>query len=360
MVFYILGGSILVTFIACLIHYFATDSDFSDFFVENGGWVTIAMCATVTLGIVGCIYLDLWISLIIMLTVIATFIACIFHYNDSCSSDLSSFFVDELGWLTNLIILTIGLTIYGCVYTRVATSLYIGISAIVFMVACAIHYSEQSCSGFEDFFINEKGWITVSITLLVEFSLYGFIFWSPAKTFIVISTIISVIIGTIIHWNAGRCSDIEDFFYKSNGFITVFIIGTIGYGVFAFAYYEILRAVISVLALSVSIVGTIIHKAKAKERYFVSFYAVKLGVLTFTLPLIIGGVLVLAIYSKYAYLVSFALLGIISYICSLIKARGNRTRYYAPSRPPVSVSAKNAAGNSVNFEITEIGEIIYR
>ena len=450
MIYYILGGSILVTFIACLIHYFATDSDLSDFFVDNGGWVTIAMCLTVSLGIIGCIYLDLWLSLIITVTILATFIMCIYHYKDCCSLDLKDFliedygwviilamltlggmtvgsvywslgwslliglpivisistlsiyydicvaydlkdllidncgwafpflfvsiaftiasailisvghsliigitlvimilssmihyssemcsgfkdfFIDEKGWLTNLIVFTIGATVFGCVYGNLATSLYIGIALLILIIACAIHYSSSSALDFEDFFIDEKGWLTISVTLLLSSSIYGFIFWSPAKTFIAISTFVALVVGALIHWNATKSKKIEDFFYHNNGFLTVSLIATVGFGIYSFAYFEIGKAITLILASLLCILCVMVHKLKARERYFVTFYALKLGALSFTLPLVIGGVINGLLYSSWAYLIVFGLLGVISFIWCLIKANLNRTLYYPP------------------------------
>lgn len=83
MIYYILGGTILVTFIACLIHYFASDSNLSDFFTEKFGWITISMCLTVGFCVIGCIYWELWASLVIGIIVIGAFCFCIYYYNDT-------------------------------------------------------------------------------------------------------------------------------------------------------------------------------------------------------------------------------------------------------------------------------------
>lgn len=477
MIFYILGGSILITFIACLIHYFSANSDISDFFIKDGGWVTIAMCLTVTLGVIGCIYLDFWLSLVITLTVIITFIICIYHYKESCSSDLWDFLVDDYGfviilacltvggmivgsvywsvgwslliglpivvsisalsvyydstaaydlkellidncgwafpllfvsiavtiasailisvgysliigitliimvissmihysvevcsgfkdfflksygWLTNLVVLIIGLTVLSCVYINVGVSLYVGISAIIFIIACSVHYSEQSCSGFEDFFISEKGWITVSITLLVEISLFGFIFWTPAKTFILLLTLISMLVGAIIHWSISKPLDMEEFFYTSNGFLTLSIIGAVGYGVFALVYYSTLRAIIALAAIILSIVFTAIYKNKVNEQRFCAFCAKKFGIVIFTAPLMVGGAIIWIMYSKCAFFVVFTLLGLITYLVSLARLKAGG--YYVQTTGSVTGSG-NGADGSVIIDIRENGELVYR
>lgn len=454
MIYYILGGTVLVTFIACLIHYFASDSDLSDFFTEKFGWITISMCLTVGLCIIGCIYWELWASLIIGITVIAAFCFCIYYYNDMCCYSLSDFFIDEYGWViasmflvcgasiigmiywhfwwsflilstvgasvtaliiyyddsassnlyellvkesgwvfpllfvsiastiacailisvghsliigltviimliasiihyssemcsgfrdffidengwvTNLIVLTIGATVYGSVYGNLFQSLYIGISVMILIIACIIHYTSSSSIDFEDFFVDEKGWLTISTVLLIEASICGFISWSPAKTFIVICDFIAMVVGAVVHWNVTKSTKFSDFFYFDNGYLTVSAIAAVGYGIYAFAFYHAVRALIAILALCLGIVGTAIYKIKAKERYFVTFYAVRLGALAFAVPSIIGGILIAILYSSYAYLIAFGLIGIISYLCALFKALSNKSIYFPPKPIP--------------------------
>ncbi len=476
MIFYILGCTVLVTFIACVIHYFVTGSNLYNFFTENGGWLTIAFCANLGLGIIGCIYLSFWFSFLMMLTIGAILICGIYMYNENCAdslreyliddygwvmvllisaigltligciywsvgwslligltiilsissvclfsyevsfndlkelmidnnlfvfplffvtlaltiasavlfstgrsliigitllimiiastihytslscSSLKNYFIDHFGWITDLFVFIIGATVYGAVYGNTGRSLYWGIGLTLLMIALAVHYSSCDCNSCENFFIKRKGWLTVSVIAILEFALYGFIFWSPAKTFIVITTFVGMVVGAIIHWNATKSLNVEEFFYVNNGFLTLLIIGTVGYGIFAFAYYSILRAIIAVLAIASSIVCTAVYKKRENEPHFAMFFANKYGAAIFTAPLIVGGGLIWIIYSKSAFFMIFTAICAISYLGCLLRLRFGRPYIQTTGR----ITDSNNGNDPVIIDITETGELVYR
>jgi hypothetical protein len=212
MIYYILGGSILVTFIACLIHYFATDSDLSDFFIDNGGWVTIAMCLTVSLGIIGCIYLDLWLSLIITLTILATFIMCIYHYKDCCSLDLKDFLVEDYGWVIILAMLTIGGMTVGSVYWSLGWSLLIGLPIVISISTLSIYYDICVAYDLKDLLIDNCGWAFPFLFVSIAFTISSAILISVGHSLIIGITLVIMILSSMIHYSSEMCSGFKDFF----------------------------------------------------------------------------------------------------------------------------------------------------
>ncbi|MBR2025109.1 MAG: hypothetical protein IKA02_04815 [Clostridia bacterium] len=448
MIFYLIGGMILVTFIASVIHYFAQDSDLSSFFIEDGGWVTVAICLILGFSVIGCVYGNVGLSILIALTLLIPLISCVVHYVSECCSDLNEFFVDcngwvtlvisaaipltvcgsifvntlwsltigctvifglvfasihycavccsdledfikdecgwiypllcvsisstvvcaiyfnttisliigitvtvmiiasiihycssyssgffeffsdDFGWLTNGIILTIGLTVLGCVCGDVGKTVYWAAAIIITAISCAIHVDSCCSCDFEDFFVEDKGWLNVSICALISFTLYGFIFWNASKTFIVMTSFILLVIALAIHYAKSNSYDLENFLYDNNGLLTLSIIVTLGYSVFAFSFMEFWYALITVLTLVASIICAIISKNIIDETYFITYFAVKRGALYNYLPLFIGGLLTGIIWSKWWFLALSTVVYGIAYVIFYIKARRNRTLYF--------------------------------
>lgn len=99
-----------------------------------------------------------------------------------------------------------------------------GIVALaVLLVACFIHWKAADCDGFGDFFIESYGWVTVLAVLLLGGAGFGIVFWGwPWKIVLSVAVpLVVLLIACAIHWCAACCLDFEDFFIEESGWVTV-------------------------------------------------------------------------------------------------------------------------------------------
>ena len=190
-------------------------------------------------------------------------------------------------------------------------------SIIVTLISCAIQAEKCYSCDFEEFFVEDNGWLNVSICALVSFTLYGFIFWEAAKTLVVMISIIALIIATVIHYAKTKSYDLENFLYDNHGFLTMSIVMLLGTSVFDFAFSGFFYGLTVTLALVLNIVLGVISKCLINEVYFVAYFGARNGALYSYLPLLVGGLLTGIIWSSWWMLIISTVLYLIVYTISV-------------------------------------------
>ena len=105
--------------------------------------------------------------------------ACFIHWKAADCIDFEDFFIEEFGWVTALAVLLLGGTGFGILFWGWPWTivLSVAIPLAVLLIACAIHWRVKDCIDFGDFFIDEYGWVTVLAVCGVSGIVLGCIYW---------------------------------------------------------------------------------------------------------------------------------------------------------------------------------------
>ena len=117
-------------------------------------------------------------------------VACAVHWFAADCSDFEEFFIDEYGWITALIVCVLAGIVFGCVFWVWQIMLMIVVPIFVLLIACIIHWFAADCMDFEDFFIDEYGWVTITAVCVLTGIVFGFIFWVWWAMLIIIGAVL--------------------------------------------------------------------------------------------------------------------------------------------------------------------------
>ncbi len=129
-------------------------------------------------------------------------IGCFIHWKAADCTDFEEFFVDAYGWITIVAIFLAGGVGFGIIFWgwNWKIILMVAVPVAVLLIACAIHWNAADCIDFEDFFISEKGWVTILAVCGATGIVYGFIFWIWwAMLIITVGVILLTVIGFVIY-----------------------------------------------------------------------------------------------------------------------------------------------------------------